>query len=266
MDNTPKNANFTYVFVEDAQYPGIGSAQETGYYIAPPDLLRYCTSNANISGLFSHCGVSGWNGQWNGIGGNKYKYGITGRICPYMLKPVPDTTDISDLFHSCKKLNYYKVENEPAYLIPKDFFTYATKITTLDRAFADLLFPKDIDIDVFEPLTGTLSLGELFYQSYWAGTETEPVNIENIFNEHRVSKTSRAFCIVDNVNESTDRTRNQYIKFNNVFNSMYASATYAGNTNFEGTFRGYSVLTVEHENPKTLTDAEANKNYETSSK
>jgi hypothetical protein len=44
---------------------------------------------------------------------------------------------------------------------------------------------------------------------------------------------------------------------------MYASANYAGNTDFASTFRGYSVLTVEHENPKTLTDAEANKNYET---
>ena len=263
LDNTPKTAIFAYVFVEDSMFPGWGTGENTGYYLAPPDLLRYCTSNANISGLFAYSGVSGWNGQWNGIGGNKYKYGILGRICPYMLKPVADTTNISNLFNSCKKINYYKVGNDPAYLIPKDFFTYATKINTLDGAFADMLFPKDIDIDVFKPLTGTLSLQDLFYQSYWAGTETEPVVIENIFNDHRVSKTTRAFCIVDDVNTSTDRVRNQYIRFNNVFNNMYASANYAGNTDFASTFRGYSVLTVEHENPKTLTDAEANKNYET---
>jgi hypothetical protein len=44
---------------------------------------------------------------------------------------------------------------------------------------------------------------------------------------------------------------------------MYASSTYDGNESFYDTFRGYSAATVQHENPKTLTNAEANKNYET---
>jgi hypothetical protein len=57
LDNTPKNAKFAYVYVEDKTYPGEG--ESSPHYIAPPDLLRYCTSSANIDGLFAYCGVAG---------------------------------------------------------------------------------------------------------------------------------------------------------------------------------------------------------------
>ena len=61
LDNTPKTAIFDYVFVNDVDsgYENLGTGEKTGYYLAPPDLLRYCISNANISGLFAYSGVSG---------------------------------------------------------------------------------------------------------------------------------------------------------------------------------------------------------------
>jgi hypothetical protein len=83
-----------------------------------------------------------------------------------MLKPVSDILSINDLFRCCKRLSYYQIENEPAYLIPKDFFKYATRVTSLKNAFADILFPNKISVDVFKPLTGTLNLTEIFYQCY----------------------------------------------------------------------------------------------------
>lgn len=264
LDDLSKDTDFDYTYIADSNmnsYPQIGEA--SGYYIAPPDLLRYCTTSANIEGLFSHSGVQGWSGTWNGVNGSKYKYGIIGRICPYMLKPVSDTTSIKNMFNCCKRLSYYKTSESGWYLIPKDFFKYATRITSLESAFADMVFPKLININVFKPLTGTLNVKELFYQSYWDGTSSNKVLIENIFDDKRVSSTTRAFCIVDHAEGSEDRVRSQYIRFNNVFNNIYASASYNGNENYMSTFRGYSASTVEHENPKTLSNSDLNKNYET---
>jgi hypothetical protein len=38
---------------------GRGSAVSSPYFIAPPDLLRYCKSNCKIDNLFAYCGLSG---------------------------------------------------------------------------------------------------------------------------------------------------------------------------------------------------------------
>ena len=180
-----------------------------------------------------------------------------------MLKPVSDTLNIDDLFRCCKRLSYYQINNEPAYLIPKDFFKYAPKINSLKYAFSDILFPNEVNIDVFKELTGTLNLEGIFFQCYWEGSASKRIVIENVFRTNRVSATTKAFCIIDDINTSNDRITEQYITFNNIFDSMYASSTYNGNANFKSTFRGYSAISVQHENPKTLTDAQENMNYET---
>lgn len=264
LDNVPSDCEFKYVFVEDSQPNSYNQTiTPTPCYIAPPDLLRYCTSTANIEGLFAYSGVAGWNGQWNGVNGSKYKFGIKGRICPYMLKPVSDTTDIRNMFRCCKNLSHYSYVNGKAYVIPEDFFKYASKITRLDGAFADMLFPSNIDIKVFDHLTGTLNVKELFYQSYWAGSVENRVLIENVFNTKRTESTTRAFCIIDSdVAANYDRVIGQYITFNNVFNSIYAASNYANNSNYASTFRGYSANTVEHEDPRTLVDDSVTYNYQ----
>lgn len=38
---------------------GHGESTPSPNYIAPPDLLRYCSSNCAIDGLFAYCGLSG---------------------------------------------------------------------------------------------------------------------------------------------------------------------------------------------------------------
>lgn len=265
LDNVPSDCEFTYVFVEDAEPSSYNQTSvSTSCYIAPPDLLRYCTSNANIKGLFAYSGVSGWDGKWNGVNGSKYKFGIKGRICPYMLKPVSDTTDISNIFRCCKNISYYSYINGKAYMIPEDFFTYAPKILNLEGAFGDMLFPHNIDIKVFDPLIGTLNVRELFYQSYWAGSSENRVLIENIFNTKRVESTTRAFCIID-ADSANNYNRNiyQYVTFNNVFNSIYSASNYNNDTKYASTFRGYSSNTVEHEYPRTLPDNTTTNNYQT---
>lgn len=31
--------------------------------------------------------------------------GVKGRLCPYMLRPIPDTVDFSHMFENCKLIN-----------------------------------------------------------------------------------------------------------------------------------------------------------------
>lgn len=99
------------------------------------------------------------------------EYGLTGRICPYMLKPVSDVTSVKDMFKWCKKLSYYyhhdTGDTKKSYMIPEAFFTYAKNVTNLESMFEDSLQPEHSDLSqVFKPLRGTLNLTKMFFRCY----------------------------------------------------------------------------------------------------
>lgn len=106
-----------------------------------PDLLRYCTSNVTIANLFAYSGVIGINTRyyvsqdlWQ-IGG-KYAFGILGRICPYLLKPVPNVISVAGMFTACKRLSYISDNySNTEYMLPSDFFTYAKNVVNLQNMF-----------------------------------------------------------------------------------------------------------------------------------
>lgn len=245
-----------------ADQAGAGTPNSSEQYIAPPDLLRYCKQDCNIEGLFANCGLSGWHTQYNGTNYeyNMLGYGLTGRICPYMLKPVPNTESVKDMFKWCKKLSYCYYDDGStihSYMIPKDFFKYATKVTNLQSMFEDTLQPTGSDLsEVFRPLRGTLDITRLFYASYWYGTN----NLNGLFSTNEMSATNSAFAIALYSNYQTvDRSRGQNINFSNIFNPKYSKASYITNTSFHNTFCGYrSTVTF---GTKTLNDAEATHNY-----
>lgn len=274
LDSTVNNTNCTYENVVISTGGGTGEVSNpANTYIAPPDLLRYCTNNCNITGLFACSGLSGWSYRYNNGGGyNMYGYGLTGRICPYMLKPVPDITNVSNMFKFCKRLSYYRYDFSNmgnAYMIPEDFFKYAPRITNLTGMFQDTLQPQISELKtVFAPLTGTLTLTNLFYGSYWDGGKYSGIytQLSEVFVRHEVASTQNAFCITTEPSSSpVDRTRNQYIKFNKMFNSKYSSSSYSRNTNYSNTFRGYTKLGSGTENErfgtKTLVDNIITNNY-----
>lgn len=245
----------------------VGSASNT--YIAPPDLLRYCRSNADIYGLFAYSGVQGWNVEWNNSGGyNQYGYGLKGRICPYMLKPVPEVTSLKDMFRCCKLLSYYRYGDERlAYMIPEGFFSYATKVSDLTSMFEDTLQPQFSELKtVFAPLTGILNLTRLFYEVYWDGGKYpgEYTELSEVFDKHEVSATEKAFCNGMET-QSTDRVTNQFIKFSKMFDSKYSRDAYIGNTKYSDTFRGYTKIGSGTDNErfgtKTLIDDGITNNY-----
>ena len=244
--------------IEDAAN---GFAYPSQNFIAPPDLLRYCRTNCNIDYLFSDCGLSGWSSRWNGTNGyyNMLGYGLTGRICPYMLKPVPSVSSVKGLFKCCKKLSYYYREDNgtKSYMIPEGFFEYAPNIIELQEMFKDTLQPKHSDLmDTFKPLTGTLNITDIFNYAYWDGTNS----LIQVFKTNEISATLRAFAIRLETEISSDRKTDQNIMFSDMFNNKYARPVYSTNTKFYQTFCGYSANTVQF-GTKTLNEDERTHNY-----
>lgn len=265
---TDDNDNFIYSF-NVVNAPGATPVLNvSGNYCSPPDLLRYCTDSADVSCLFAFSGVTGWSSQWNGSNNqfSQHSFGLSGRICPYLLRPVPNTTDITRMFYSCKNLSHYTnlIDNE-AYMIPKNFFEYAPKVTILTEAFADIIMPNKSNLTpVFAPLKGTLNVEGLFKYTYWASNSNNRVNISEVFVHTSVSRTRYAFMITDVKDDRQSREVKQYITFNKVFNQRYTNKMYENDDNYSYTFSGYSASSVEFTN-KSLPDNTKTNNYLTNS-
>lgn len=244
-----------------ANQAGIGTTIPSQNYIAPPDLLRYCKSNCNIEGLFANCGLSGWSTVYNGtnLEYNMMGYGLTGRICPYMLKPVPDVTSVKELFKWCKKLSYYYYDDvirKYSYMIPEGFFDYAKNVSDLTSMFEDSLMPDGCDLSrTFKPLIGALDLTKIFFRCYWSGENV----LINMFNTNEIKSTNCAFAIAVYSETGSDRNRNQQITFSDNFNSKYSRSSYVTNTNFHNTFCGYTNTVTF--GTKTLSDDPITYNY-----
>ena len=165
-------------------------------YFCPPDLLRYCTDDANISSLFYNSGYTE-HFYLQTENENKLstyvKFGLTGRICPYLLKPVPKVTSLYRFLTNSKRLSFYTLNARDidgnimdnvigdTYLIPKTFFSYATNISNLEETFKGFNFPKKCKIDVFSPLTKPLNLNYTFQYPYFHATSSDKFEVSGLF-------------------------------------------------------------------------------------
>lgn len=234
-------------------------------YCCPPDLFRYCTNSCDITGVFNRCGVSGWSGVYNGTNDVSYekrhsdyqtgpipqtgnsnfnRFGLKGRICPYLLEPVKETTSIAYLFNQCKLLtSAYNTQTHEAYLIPANFFSYAPKVSDLRYAFSGLLIPQPIRLDnVFNQITAnTLNVEGIFYHCYWDGTELARCQIQNVFTKFDVTSTKYAFGLVQEYRSTDNIKRQQFVTFSNMFKSKYSSTAYNTATDYSFTFAGYNA-------------------------
>ena len=241
-------------------------AQET--YICAPDLLRYCASNVTITNLFAYSGVVGMNTYYHvstelwSIGG-KYAFGILGRICPYLLKPVSNTTSVAGMFASCKRLSYIaNNESNNEYLLPSEFFTYAKNVTNLQNMFKWTVQPHKVDmVDCFIPLNrNNLDIQYMFANCYWQGTSSNPTTINNVFVNNNIDTLTGVFEM-EGASIQNAYPKAQYITFNNIFNSKYSSNTYAANVKFSYAFYGWTEGYVTHESSKTLPNNGDTNNY-----
>lgn len=170
-------------------------------YCCAPDLLRYCSNNSGTSivGLFANCGFnysvnSGGNMTNNE---NYYSTGLQGRIPPYLLKPVSSITSARAIFKNCKRLTSYS-DGTTIYQIPKDFFSYAPKITNLVQAFQGLAFIFGTNLNVFGLLSNPLDIRCIFATCVY-GTDAggSTWTLSELFANNTISRVSGAFSYKD---------------------------------------------------------------------
>ena len=172
---------------------------ETLHYMCPPDLFRYCANlnSTKIQGVFENCGLnySVNTGGWINTNEGYYSTGITGRIPPYLLRPLSNITDISYMFKNCKRLSSY-MKDSLVYQVPKDFFSYAPKITSLVEAFQGLAFIPNTNLTVFGALTSALDIRCMMQSCIW-GKDNVVWNISGMFGTNTIARISGAFSMKD---------------------------------------------------------------------
>lgn len=221
-------------------------------FCAPPDLFRYCASNANVSKVFYHSGTEAYKNLSSGS-----YYGLQGRICPYLLRPVSKATNTSGMFHSCKGLSYYREKaTSKVIFIPTTFFQYAPNIIDLSDMFSYLGFTANVNIDdVFRPLKSSINIADIFYRTFWVNSV-----LTGVFSSNNVSRTSGAFAVVKNTGSHSDDYPQGKIAFVNIFKD-YSGNMYASNQNYSFTFSGYAKGNVIHEPKMTLPNNKTTYNY-----
>lgn len=235
----------------------LGNKEDSYNFCCSPDLLRYCTIDCSVTGLFQNCGKLGlW--VYNS-GSDEYKEilssGLKGRICPYLLKPVSNITILDEFMSHCKGLSSYKNLEGDVYLIPKTFFSYVPKVYSLKETFLGLIFTQDCKLDLFNTLKSNLNIEKIFFGCYF------PSTVESVFSNNNVSRTRAAFAVNINPQGEADKTPRPYaqdIQFRSVFKDY---TNKQGDENYQLTFNGY--LKAIHEDPKTLSDLESDYNYQT---
>lgn len=195
-------------------------------FCCPPDLFRYCSANIPyLRYIFYKSGASthsvNYENYWPQVKNqnNILSVGIQGRIPPYLLKPVPGVQDLTGFFTNCKRLSYYidSKTNMP-YLIPENFFMYTPEITKLSYTFSGLLFPTNIQLNVFGNLSKLQDVSFIFQFLYI--NPKERTIIKEIFpysNHKALSNISNAFAMSTAGKQETSHIKQQKITFDNVF-------------------------------------------------
>lgn len=237
-----------------------GTTSDTMNFCCAPDLLRYCSnvSSLEIQNLFKDSGSLAYNSNVDVK--IIYGRGLKGRIPPYLLKPVSAVTNISYMFYGCRALTCYNIlEDYKSYLIPRDFFKYATKVNNLEGAFAGMRFPSTIDLAVFNSIgtANTLNLKKIFVSSHFE----DGAVVQGVFNSYNASGTAYAFAVIETTSkEGVIHDASQSVTFSNVFKN-YSSGSYATNSNYSYTFAWYNKNSVTHETTKTLVNNTTTYNY-----
>lgn len=233
-------------------------------FICAPDLLRYCTSNCAVSYLFADSGVRGMNSRWqvsSDLNNNKYIFGIKGRICSYLLKPVSETTDVSGMFSACKCLSYITDRaSDLDYILPEDFFEYATSVNKLQHFFERSVQPNKVAMtEVFKPLKGhEIDIQYIFDLCWWSGTSASPTEINGIFALNPIQALRGAFRGNTSIDSDTQMPYNQYVTFISVFlQNRYNVGTYVSHDDFTYCFYGYGSATDLTQEQSLSTRAES---------
>ena len=160
----------------------------TTNYFCPPDIFDYMknSSSLNIKGFFRNCG-SGVN--YLGVVSSN----ISGRICPYLLSSVSEVSNLNELFRNCKGIIGIEESDGRYYPIPKNFLSYATKITSLANTFSGMMFAENPQLrSVLLPLSrNVLNINGIFSACRYTTENTEEIG--SLFDGLKLTEISGAF-------------------------------------------------------------------------
>lgn len=179
----------------------------TTYYLCPPDYFTGCTQDADIRNAFE--GSSGYCTVANVVGnvtGQLYtgiaqagKYGIYGRICPWLFDPVIKTRALTNVFCGVNIAPYtwYQDTNDMnAVIYPTTLFDKLTELSTVDGLFAYTPTFWQVYIkDLFKNNTKLVSAQSLFAHMIYTEVPDDNLfantlrlsDINNMFNNYNSS-------------------------------------------------------------------------------
>lgn len=230
------------------------------YFFCPPDLFRYSDTKTNITNIFSNCGYSDHiNLPANASASlssstviQKYlNFGIEGRICPYLLKPIPDITSIEGFLTNAKRLSYYYLvgNNDQSYLIPKNFFKYTISISNLNSAFKGMVWPSKCDLQVFTELKEPLNVDYTFQLPWFEADANNRFGVNGVFVNNSILSAKATFSIstmpANGLPQDPSYIVRQYVNFGiNFTKSKMPTESDAENPIVKCVYDGYAKSTV----------------------
>lgn len=211
-------------------------------YLCSPDLFYYCTngSNMDIRGVFNG------SGRPNGVGYDYFDYGIRGRICPYLFRPVNNATDLSYMFYLCVLLNPYKwndsITGNTGEMFDSSMFGGMNKLTDISYMFYFTIIPANVIVPV-EFVIDCINLQNiscLFLAAQFESTASQAQQIDdNTFSKNvNLKNISYAFASGRSTSEFTGRSPkkigsslfnvNKHKQLNNVSGLFYNATSTTG--------------------------------------
>jgi hypothetical protein len=231
------------------------TSQTNKNFCTPPDLFRYCTSSCNVKYLFYHsgCNSSTW---YNGVRPDM-TYGLHGRLCPWLLRPLSDIESTTGMFSQCKRILTYGYspnaqghQTDTKTLIPVGFFKTNTKIKNLEHMFEGLCLSNRTRVNE-ESFSGIdpknyINISYTFYNirhgDHNVSTQTRTI-FSKVFSSFNNITTCKA-CFAQSDVKRDDRSYSDcpqgWANFEDGnFRNSYASPSLSGNYNYGFTYCGY---------------------------
>lgn len=232
--------------------------KETFLFCTPPDLFRYCNSNCNVNYLFYHSGCYMSSYYQRTI---DMTYGLFGRLCPWLLNPLSQTTSTTGMFSNCKRLVAYKETNETDfYIIPSTFFKNTPNITNLSYMFEGICLPNNtlVNSNIMNGIStrNSLNVSYMFFRvrhgdwdSSWSGNTY--TKFSGVFNNYQISNCKACFAQLVSATTTTSlpTAPQGFAQFSDGnFSERYATTVYNNNFNYSYVYHGFSCSQTDNNN------------------
>lgn len=152
-------------------------------WLCAPDVYRYCTNSSTMQvyGVFNNSGVQDGNPIVN-----MYDYGIRGRICPYLFKPIDKVTDLSYTFNQCPLINPYKWNNangEDGMFVSPDTFSGLRLLRSIAWMFHFAIIPENVVVpsNLLYDCIQLQDISYMFYRAMFNSTASMTQQIDDNF-------------------------------------------------------------------------------------